>query len=564
MNDDITAVLDSGGLDPPDNTHNNINRTSTTRRYISASLDGILQDVTVNYLNSLDPDNPPLPSQIRAELLGEMRHEIKLHNACVDKEDRFPLPKVICAPSIADILIRCHSVKHILYSEDDELENTNIFGYYSNSGSHLGVYVTSETQIARLSRLYNYSIKKAELNDIYQNLAERAPRVYRCDNPNLVPVNNGIFDYKAKQLLDFSPEYVFTAKSKVNYNPSAQNIVIHNDVDGTDWDIESWMSSLSDDPEIVNLLWEILGAVLRCNVKWDVGAFFMSSLGNNGKGTLCELLRGLCGKGSYVTLPLSEFSKEFSMSTLVRANAIITDENDFLYLDKVARIKAVITSDPIYVNRKQMVPITLRFKGFMVQCLNDESPRFKDKTNSLYRRILPVPFTKCFTGKERKYIKGDYVHRQEVLEYVVFKVLNMNYDVLSFPTACRMLLDDIMLNNDFVSQFLEDVLPQCKWNLVPYEFLYQLYCTYLKKWNPSGTPEGFYSFNKRVRELLHNSPDWDAKKVPVKTGTKMDAPEPLIVKYQLEEWYNPLYKGPDVDKLAHPPLKYEYRGIVRK
>ena len=44
----------------------------------------------------------------------------------------------------------------------------------------------------------------------------------------------------------------------------------------------------------------------------------------------------------------------------------------------------------------------------MIQCLND-APKFRDKTDSMLRRIIFVPFDKCFTGRERKYIKEDYL-----------------------------------------------------------------------------------------------------------------------------------------------------------
>ena len=82
----------------------------------------------------------------------------------------------------------------------------------------------------------------------------------------------------------------------MNYNPNAKNPVIHNPDDGTDWDVESWMADLSDDPEIVNVLWKILGAVIRPNVAWGKAAWLYSESGNNGKGTLCQLMRALCGK----------------------------------------------------------------------------------------------------------------------------------------------------------------------------------------------------------------------------------------------------------------------------
>lgn len=48
-------------------------------------------------------------------------------------------------------------------------------------------------------------------------------------------------------------------KIPVDYNHAAQNIMIHNDEDGTDWNIESWMIDLADDTEVSESYWETIG-----------------------------------------------------------------------------------------------------------------------------------------------------------------------------------------------------------------------------------------------------------------------------------------------------------------
>ena len=92
--------------------------------------------------------------------------------------------------------------------------------------------------------------------------------------------------------------------------------------------------------------------------------------------------------------------------------------------------------------------------GMIIECVN-EIPRLKDRSESLMRRLLLVPFKKCFTGAERKYIKNDYLHRKEVLEYVLFKVMNMDNYELSNPTACKEMMGEFRVNNDPVAQFVE-------------------------------------------------------------------------------------------------------------
>ena len=98
-------------------------------------------------------------------------------------------------------------------------------------------------------------------------------------------MNNGLYDYRNKILMDFDPGLVFTSKIGTDFVKDAPNPIIRNDEDGTDWDVVSRMDELSDDPEVVELLWQVLGAVVRPNVDWNKSAWLYSTLGNNGKGT---------------------------------------------------------------------------------------------------------------------------------------------------------------------------------------------------------------------------------------------------------------------------------------
>lgn len=59
----------------------------------------------------------------------------------------------------------------------------------------------------------------------------------------------------------------FVSKLTTNYNPDATNVTIHNDEDGTDWDIESHIVSTFDDSTncdlYVKAIWEIFNHAIR-------------------------------------------------------------------------------------------------------------------------------------------------------------------------------------------------------------------------------------------------------------------------------------------------------------
>lgn len=526
--------------------------------------DETIRQTTQEYLKTLDPDNPPEPDEVAGEILDQCEQAIFQINAT--RQTKWKVLHRLEPSQIADIILTLYTVISIAYAGKYSSQEMDVLGLYQTSGENEGIYDTSELALRKLCRKYCYSINKKEEDEVLHILKTTAERRERCDNIDLIAVNNGIFNYQTKTLEPFDPKYVFIAKSKVNYNPVAANQIIHNPEDGSDWDVETWVADLFDDPEITQLIWEILGAIIRPNVPWGKSAWFYSTTGNNGKGTLCELMRQLCGTGSYATVALSDFSKEFMLEPLVKAQSIIVDENDVgTYIDKAANLKAVITQDVIAINRKFKAPIAFRFKGFMVQCLN-EMPKVKDKSDSFFRRQIFVPFTKCFTGAERKYIKNDYLHRAEVLEYVLYKVLHMDYYQLSCPKACQLALQEYKEFNDPMRQFASDILPELRWNLVPFPFLYDLYCAWYKENVGSGDTLSRQGFIQSFLTILKDFPDWDCpdKNKKYKPVNKMDWPEPLIATYHLTKWMHPMYKGSDnIDKKCLTPLLPNYRGIVR-
>lgn len=521
--------------------------------------------VTNEYLDTINTTSPPTPHQIEEELLDKLKQEIDLANAVRPKDDRLRLPQTLMPVEIAMIMSRLHNIYRVSCAGDDADPDFDLLAMYQPDGEDKGIYTVSEDVFRQLARQYYFGMTTKDFSEVMTSLRDMVPRRPRCMDRDLIAVNNGIFDYKTKTLMPFTPDKIFLTKSHVNYNPSATNIVIHNPTDKTDWDVESWMSELSDDIEIVNLLWEILGAIIRPNVRWNKSAWMYSEKGNNGKGTLCELMRNLCGKGAFTSIPISDFSKDFMLEPLTRASAIIVDENDVgTFIDKAANLKAVITNDVIQINRKFKSPIAYQFFGFMVQCLN-EFPKIKDKSDSFYRRQIFIPMTKCFTGVERKYIKTDYLHRPEVLEYVMKRVLHMDYYSLSEPAACKDVLNEYKEFNDPVRQYWDEFRDRFQWDLLPFTFLYDLYKEWFKKNTPSGSVLGKTGFVKDLLAILQPSDGWYCtdKSAKIRSGNRMNGPEPLIIEYKLDSWKNPTYKGNDVNQLACPMLAPNYRGIQR-
>lgn len=534
---------------------------ATLNQAIRIAVNNAIEDAKMHFL----PPSQDEVTEIEYRILDEVNRWIS--TVVADDGEKIQRLSYLPNAAIARLMIALEGIKALNYSDGNNAGNYQL-GIYQDCGENEGIYVTTEDLFIKVIKKYNFNISVSGIRQVMELLRYTAPVVAVRKYRNLIPVNNGIFDYDTKKLLPFSPDYVFVSKCKVNFNAAATNVVIHNDDDGTDWDVDSWIHELTDDPQVEQLIWQIIGAVIRPNVRWDKVIMPYSTKGNNGKGTLCRLLRNLCGEGNYTSIAINDMSKNFRLSPLLHVSAVIVDENNVTgYLDDASTFKALITGDQVQIEEKYKAPVDFRFSGLMVQCVNF-LPRVNDKTSSFYRRILMVPFEKCFTGAERKYIKDDYLNRQEVLEYVLCKVLEKipSYYDFDVPDACTRLLDDYKTFNDPVRQFAEEMLPELKWQLVPNKFLYDLFKSWYEENIPSGRVQGKNSFLQEFKDVLAERDDWKATGSSVPTQGYSFGSEPLIIRYNLTKWMNDAYRGTDAAMICTPSMdtiKSSVSGIIR-
>lgn len=532
----------------------------------------IARKITLWYLSQLSEEKPA--DVISREILDATNDEIEALNIARHKKAQLPMVRELLPAQIALILLHVENVVRIAPPGGGAGPSSDVLGIYDPEE---GIYVVDDDAFRRRARAYRFDLNKDQVREVMLALRDGAPRRERCSIRDLICLGNGVFNYRTKELQPHTPELVFTSKSRVDWNPNAHNPVIVNSQDGTSWDVESWMATLSDDPEVVELLWQILGAILRPHVRWNKSAWFYSERGNNGKGTLCELMRELLGPGNYASIPVAKFGKEFLLEPLTRASAIIVDENPVgTFVDDSADMKAVITNDVIQINRKHRDPIAVQFFGFMVQCLN-ELPLMKDKSESMSRRQLFVPFEKWFGGgAERRYIKDNYLHRTEVLEYVVRRVLldMPDYYELSEPEKCRQLLEEYREHNDPVRAFWAEFGDPDKdwftgWDMLPNQLLYDLFKCWHADQNPSGKPLSSRSFLSQLRTVVRSDPTWadatsreDApRRIPQGPRTTFTNRAVSMYAYRLDGWFVSSSAG---NNWFRPERCGDrYRGLVR-
>ena len=460
-----------------------------------------------------------------------------------------------------------------------ELKHTGLIGKsrataelvtYEDAGPDEGLYVPAEDRIRRLARQYHYTISSKDLNAVVECVRDSAQLLSESKDGDVVALANGLFDLDSKELLPFSPDVVLRSKASVAFNKDATTCPV---IDG--WSVDEWIRGLANNVlDVDKLFWQVIAALFRPDHSFDKAVLLYSPTGSNGKGTFVELLRNLVGAERVATLSIADFSKPFLPEELRSAFCVLSDENEVgYYLKEAGAFKAWVTHDWTRFNVKYGSMTSIKGRGLCVFCAN-ELPSSKDKSESLYRRFIPIPFLKRYVGAdENKAIKNDYVKQPEVLEYVANKALMMDlFDSFIEPAVCKELLDQIRVENDPVLQFAEEFLPQFKWDLLPWKFSFRLYSAWMRKEVPSGHPVGSREFIKRMTDYVDKNPScgWfvprgaDGNQKAMSTQNRIVGDEPLAVEYDLHEWMDIQPAGGSMRKIGIPHnIPINARGLMR-
>ena len=451
-----------------------------------------------------------------------------------------------------------------------ESEATAELVMYCDHGPDEGLYVPAERKIRNLAREYNYSISPRDLSAVVELIRDSVPLLSPSKDGDVVALANGLFDLRTKELHPFSPEVVLTSKASVAFREDATTCPV---IDG--WTVDGWVKEIAnDDPEVEQLFWQIIAALFRPGHAFNKAVLLYSSTGSNGKGTFVELLRNLVGAERAATLSISDFGGPFLPETLRGAFCVLSDENEVGdFLRRAGVFKAWVTHDWIRLNVKYGSMSDIKGRGLCVFCVN-ELPSSKDKSESFYRRFVAIPFLKRYVGSnENTAIKNDYVKRSEVLEYVAHRALMMPlFDAFITPKVCEDLLGEIRVENDPALQFAEEFLPQFRWDLLPWKFLYGMYAAWMRKEVPSGRAVGSREFTKRLTAYVDATPacGWiiprgaDGKQKTIRTHDKILGEEPLAVEYDLSEWFDMKPVGGSMRKIGIPHnMPVSTRGLLR-
>jgi P4 family phage/plasmid primase-like protien len=272
-------------------------------------------------------------------------------------------------------------------------------------------------------------------------------------------MGNGVLTYSPHQLdpgpvlARHSPRFFCTIRLPYDYNPEAG--------------CPKWQAFLEDvlsaDKEYITLIQQWVGYVLRPDLREQKFLLCVGE-GANGKGVLFEVIQDLVGQTNCSQVPLSRFGNPFALySTFGKLVNMSSESTHMIDEEAESILKSFVAGDRFTFERKFREPVdSLPTAKLMIA--TNALPRFNDKTQGVWRRILLVPFDKMVP--EDRQIKG---LGQEIAKEELPGIFNWGMDGLRSlnrnngfvkPARTDDLLEEYRRDSDPSRAFLADSFTQ--------------------------------------------------------------------------------------------------------
>jgi P4 family phage/plasmid primase-like protien len=215
-----------------------------------------------------------------------------------------------------------------------------------------------------------------------------------CDDPNLICVQNGIFNLKTNELQPHSPDYVFFNKLPVAYVPDAKCP-----------NIERFLSEILP-PEEVEYILELFGYCMYRGYPIPLIAIWIGE-GANGKTVLANLFSAFLGKRNVKAFSLESLStSDFLPVYLHGALANINPDIGSKPIYENEKIKSMSGGDLLTLNKKFADPVDFENYAKLIFGTNTP-PIITDLGSAMLRRLRDTYFNVKFYSKSELALHKD-------------------------------------------------------------------------------------------------------------------------------------------------------------
>jgi P4 family phage/plasmid primase-like protien len=267
-----------------------------------------------------------------------------------------------------------------------------------------------------------------------------------------ISFNNGLLLFGRRNegpvLLPHTPKYFTTVRLPYDFDPDATYL---------EWE-EFLLDVMDGDAERVVLLQQWAGYLLIYNLRQQK-FLLITGEGANGKGVFFEIIERMVGRENCSHIPLAQFGKPFVLATTIGKVVNLSSESSSA-IDSYGEtvLKSYTAGDSMSFQRKYLEAIEV-IPTAKVMLATNQLPKFQDKTQGIWRRMLFVPFEKAYAEDEQNKNLADELARglHGVFNWAL-KGMQLLQEEGGFinPVKCRNAIEDYKRNVNPARAFLQD------------------------------------------------------------------------------------------------------------
>ncbi|MDY0297005.1 MAG: phage/plasmid primase, P4 family [Acidobacteriota bacterium] len=341
--------------------------------------------------------------------------------------------------------------------------------------------------------------RKNRADEVIANIKARHKETVTLmdDATNIINVKNGLIDLfqEGFPLLPHTPSHLSTIQLPVEYDPAATCPVFDNFI------LEVVPR---DAPDLVE---EIFGYDLIYQNDFEIATILYGPDALNGKSTLLKAQTALVGEKNVAAVSLGDIETDrFKAFNLVNKLINLYADLPPLNLKGIGIFKSLVSGDYVSVEKKFGQAFNYRNKAKMIFSCN-QLPRVQGAGPDYFRRLIIIPFTASFQGKEDRTLEGRLTTPRE-LSGILNRALKglhrllMNEGRYSVPPSCQRALDAYKGDLDpMLEFFIRHKIKRSDHRFMPGKDIYQLYMEWSKK---NEQPQlSLTAFNKQIKEKLN-------------------------------------------------------------
>ncbi len=260
-------------------------------------------------------------------------------------------------------------------------------------------------------------------------------------------LENGLLNLQTRELTPHTPDYFTLVKLPFNYDQDAICPLFETF-------LEQIMLGRRD---YIDLILEFIGYLFRPDLG-EQKFLLCFGEGANGKGVLFDVIQSLVGVENCSQVPLYRFGDRFALQSTIGKVCNLTNESSHIIENEAENIlKSFVAGDMMTIDRKHRNPIEVKPTAKLLISTN-ALPRFNDKSQAVWRRILLVPFD--FTVEEKNQVKNLAEELKKELPGILNLALDgldrLNMQGFTKPAGQKELMEEYRRDTDPARMFLLD------------------------------------------------------------------------------------------------------------